>query len=124
MGTAYTCITCPQSCDLVVSEDGAGGLAVTGNKCKRGIDYAVNEHRSPKRMLTTTMPVVNATQRRLPVISSGPVPREKLGDCLGALYRICVHGPVKMGDVIVSDLLGTGVDILAARNLDALEREE
>lgn len=116
----YTCIVCPQSCTLTVTGEN-GDITVSGNKCKRGAEYGRNEHVSPKRMITTTVALKNGTIRMIPVISSGAVPKEKLLSCLQYLYGMEVEAPVKLHDVIVEDILGTGISILAARDAERTE---
>jgi CxxC motif-containing protein len=115
----YTCIVCPRSCNLLLQEKN-GKITVTGNGCKRGADYAENEYLHPKRMITTTVKIKNAQIRCLPVISSGSVPKEKLKDCLEYLYSIEVETPIRLHDVIVDNILDTGVSILAARDAERM----
>lgn len=117
MKNYYTCIVCPRSCDLVVEEKD-GTCTVSGNSCKRGEEYGLNEHLHPKRMVTTTVKIIGGNARCLPVVSSGPVPKEKLPDCLDWLYTIKVEAPVHLHDVIVENILGTGVNVLAARDAE------
>jgi CxxC motif-containing protein len=120
MKKEYTCIVCPQSCSLTVTAEN-GDITVTGNKCKRGAEYGRNEHVAPKRMITTTVALKNGTIRTVPVISSDAVPKEKLFACLEYLYGLEVEAPVALHDVIVTDILGTGVSILAARDAERAE---
>lgn len=117
MKNYYTCIVCPRSCDLVVEEED-GRVTVSGNRCVRGEGYGKNEYLHPKRMLTTTVKLEGGNIRSLPVVSSGPVPKEKLPDCLDWLYTIKVEAPVHLHDVIVENILGTGVNVLAARDAE------
>lgn len=114
MKREYTCITCPRSCDLVLTDED-GEISVSGNGCRRGVEYAKNEYLSPKRMITTTIRLKNGEYRLMPVVSSEPVPKEKLQDCLNLLYQMEVEAPVDLRQVLVKDILGTNVDILAAR---------
>lgn len=118
MGKEIVCIVCPNSCRLWVSEEG-GSLRVQGNECKRGEAHGMQEYREPLRMLTTTVAVRGGVLPRLPVISAGELPKAKLGECLALLYRVEIGAPLRHGDVIVKDICGTGVDIAAARSLDA-----
>lgn len=122
METKYTCIVCPRSCDLVVFEQD-GEWEVKGNSCPRGAEYGLNEHTHPKRMITTTVKMAHAkdNHRLLPVISSDFVPKEKLKDCLSYLYGLEIEAPVKLHDKIVENILDTGVDILAARDMERME---
>ncbi len=113
----YTCIVCPISCDLTLRDEG-GALTVTGNACKRGEVYAKSEYTDPKRMITTTVRIAEADLSRLPVISTAPVPKGVLSECLKLLYETEVKAPVKAGDAILQNILDTGVDMIAARTLN------
>ena len=117
MKNTYTCIVCPMSCQITVEEEGED-LAVSGYTCKRGRRYAVNEHRSPKRMVTSTVRVENGILRRLPVVSNAEIPKSKMTECLKAVYAAAVSAPVKCGDIVISNICDTGVDIIASRDID------
>ena len=117
----FVCIVCPVSCNLKV-EELSGEITVSGNQCKRGMNFGKNEFTNPMRMLTTTMKIVNGTVHRLPVISSGEVPKEKLKSFVKDLYKIEIHAPITRGDIIVENIGGTGVDIIATRTIDKEEK--
>jgi len=114
----YICIVCPNSCRLTVEETD-GEIAVAGHECERGLRHGVSEYTAPMRMLTTTVAVAGGALPRLPVISAGELPKSKLRDCLDALYRMELHAPVRCGQVVVSNICGTGVDVVASRTLEA-----
>ncbi|MFZ5974793.1 MAG: DUF1667 domain-containing protein [Bacillota bacterium] len=112
----YTCIVCPKSCRVSL-RDGSGTLTVTGNGCKRGAAYARAEHENPVRMITTTVRIEGGELPVLPVISTGEVPKSYLKDCMAAIYAASVRAPVRQGDAVLRDILGLGVDIVAARDI-------
>lgn len=120
MKKEYTCIVCPRSCTLTVEEKD-GICTVTGHSCKRGEEYGKNEYTNPKRMLTTTVKIKGSNLRILPVVSSDAVPKEKLLDCLDYLYGLEIEAPVKLHDVVLENILDTGVSILAARDAERME---
>lgn len=111
-----TCIVCPRSCRLDV-EDAGAEIRITGYSCKRGLEYAREEIREPRRMLTTTVTVRGGILPRLPVVSSTPIPRRLFDACLQELAFVVVDAPVKAGQVIVRNIQGTGADIVASRSL-------
>lgn len=113
----YTCIVCPRSCkgELIVKDNNE--FDTKGFVCKRGIEYAINEYTNPKRMLTTTVKIINGTFSNLPVVSSSEVNKDKLRECLNYLYSIQIEAPIREGDIIVSNILNTGVNILSARDM-------
>lgn len=111
-----TCIVCPNSCRLkVVGTE--NGYAVTGNQCRRGYDFAVNECTNPTRMFTSTVRLENADLCRLPVISSREIPKNMLEECQRQLMSMVVSAPVKCRDVIINNICNTGIDILASRSV-------
>lgn len=111
------CINCPMGCRLTVTETENGGWLIEGNQCKRGHDYAIREVTAPTRMLTSTVKVRNGFLPRLPVRTKTAIPKEKIFDAMKVVNHVVVDAPVKMGDVIVRDLLGTGVDLIASRDI-------
>jgi CxxC motif-containing protein len=112
----FTCIVCPVSCNLKVEEKD-GEITVTGNQCKRGLNFGINEYSHPVRMLTTTLKTVNGSIRRVPVISTGEVPKDQLKSMVKELYKIEVPCPIKRGDIIIKNIHNTGVDIIATRTI-------
>jgi CxxC motif-containing protein len=120
MSKECICIVCPNSCRLVISEEG-GILKVSGNGCKRGEAHGIQEYREPLRMLTTTVMVSNGTLPRLPVISTGEIPRTKITGCLDYLYKTKIAAPLRCGDIIVKNICNTGVDIVASRSMNRKE---
>lgn len=110
------CINCPRGCHLEV-EKVNDEIKVTGNACKRGLTYAINELTNPLRTVTTTLPIDSIDHRRIPVITSKPIPKGKIMDIMKALKGVKVKAPVKMGDVIVKGVIGLDSDIIASKSI-------
>ncbi len=110
------CIVCPRGCHLKVEKG-----QVTGNFCKRGITYGLQEAVNPQRMLTTTVTLKHGKIARLPVATSQAIPKHLLFDCLKEIKKISLVAPVLLGTVIIKNILGTKADIIATRTI---EREE
>ena len=108
------CINCPRGCRLKVDDD----FNVTGNFCPRGAIYAKNELTHPVRTLTSTVKVQSTLERRLPVKSSEPLPKEKVFDAVKELDQVSVKTPVHIGDVIIENVAQTGVNIVATKNIE------
>jgi len=87
-------------------------ISLKGNACKRGEPYAKSELFDPRRMLTTTVAVTGSTTL-VPVKSAEPLPKGMLFPCMKVLRRVRAELPIYAGQVIVQDILGTGVDIVA-----------
>jgi CxxC motif-containing protein len=92
-------------------------VTVTGHLCEKGERYAIDEYTAPRRVLTTTINLQNASTRYLPVKTSRPIPKELLFPCMAVLQRVVVSPPIALGDVVVKNVLGTGVDVVATRSV-------
>ena len=110
------CIVCPNGCHLKVDEQ--NGYAVCGNKCDRGVDYGKTELQNPVRMVTSTVKLDGAASRRLPVKTSTAIPKHLIFDAMKVIDTLVVTAPVKVGDVLIADLLGTGVSVVACKNAE------
>lgn len=113
-----TCINCPVGCSLKVEMDGENVICVSGNTCRRGEIYARKEVTNPTRIVTSTVKVVNGTSGTVSVKTKEDIPKEKIFVCVQALRGIEVQAPVHIGDVILENVAGTGVDIVATRNVE------
>jgi len=111
------CINCPRGCHLIVEKTGEE-IRVEGNACQRGYTYAVNELTNPLRTLTTTVGIESETQKRLPVISSAPLPKGRIMEAMKALKDVSVKAPVHLGDPVYRNVLNLGIDILASRSIE------
>jgi CxxC motif-containing protein len=107
------CIVCTRGCRAVVWEGSDGTIKVEGSLCRNGQNYVRFEFRDPRRTITTTIRV-EGTSGRLPVRTNGPVPKSLIMDCMQKVGEITATKPVHMGDVVISNLLGTGQDLIAA----------
>jgi len=114
-----TCIVCPIGCRMSVERTGAT-IEVSGNRCKRGAAYAEEEFRDPRRVVTGTCAVSGADVPRLPVRSSESVPVDEIAPFLEAMYELRLSAPVHRGDLLATDLGGTGIDLLATMTLEEI----
>ena len=110
------CIGCPMGCPVTVEMDGREIVSVSGNTCPRGDAYARKEVTNPTRIVTSTVKVEGGLVEMIPVKTKEDIPKDKIFDCMRALKGITVKAPVHIGDVILADAAGTGVDVVATRN--------
>lgn len=110
------CIVCPRGCRLTVSQ--GDELEVAGAGCKRGVRYALEEVTDPKRVITTTVYLDSDYHHRCPVKSSAPISKALIKPVLEAINQVVLQVPVSHGQVVIENVLGTGVDILATRSFD------
>ncbi|MDR1588490.1 MAG: DUF1667 domain-containing protein [Treponema sp.] len=111
----FICINCPLGCPLTVELEGEKTPMVSGNRCSRGISYGKQEAVLPLRVLTGLMRT--SAGHPLSVRSAGPIPKAMLLACAAELQRHQPKEPVKTGDVILADICGTGVRIVATRDI-------
>ncbi|MBC5627977.1 DUF1667 domain-containing protein [Clostridium sp. NSJ-6] len=109
------CISCPLGCHLTVD---AENKTVTGNTCKRGEIYGLNEVINPVRVITSTVKIEGARLPVLPVKTNGAIPKNMNFEAMNIINSVTCTAPIKVGDVIIKDILGTGIDVVAARSLD------
>ena len=112
------CTVCPRGCHIQVEGEGDKIISVEGNLCKRGLTYASAEFAHPVRILTTTVKIRGVKNDLLPVRSKDPLPKEKIFDCMEVIRKVEVNTPVKSGEIIVSNICNTGVDIVATKTID------
>lgn len=119
------CITCPMSCHLQIELDDMGKVvSVQGNTCPRGEAYARKELVAPVRMVTTTVRIEDALYPLLPVITSKEVPKERIFDIMNACKSVCVQAPVSYGDILIANVAGLDVHILASRSMSEVKHDK
>jgi CxxC motif-containing protein len=111
------CIGCPMGCNIAVEYSGTKVSAVTGNRCKVGLQYAEKEIFNPERTLTTTVKVRNGHLPLVSVKTNKPLPKSKLFDAMDLLSTVEVEAPIKIGAPIIENILDTGIDIVATKNM-------
>jgi len=117
MESILTCISCPKGCQVHVNHEGTDVLEVRGNRCSHGADYAFSEVRDPRRVLTSTVVVRGGRLPLVPVRTRSAIPKSLLLEAMTIIKQTTVPAPVSRGDVIVSNVLDTGVDIIACRGV-------
>lgn len=112
------CVSCPIGCAISVELSDSGEvLSVTGNTCKRGESYAKAECTHPERMVTSTVKVEGGRLPVVPVKTSAPIPKELIFKCMQEINKVTLTAPVNIGDVIIKNVLGLGVDVLATNEV-------
>jgi CxxC motif-containing protein len=117
----FICITCPMGCAIAVIHDGATIVELSGNNCKRGVTYVQNELTDPRRMVASTVKVHGSLHPLLPVYTAAAFPKNRIFDLLAELRQVELQAPVKMEQVVLENALGTGIDVIASRDMPATE---
>jgi len=110
------CIVCPIGCRLKATGP-VDDLKVSGNTCPKGIIYAHDEITNPVRMVCTTVKINGGIHNVIPVKTDKPIPDKYKLEVVKAVNNIVLTSPVKMGDIVISDLFGTGVNIVTERDM-------
>ena len=111
------CIGCPMGCPLTVTLDGGAVVTVQGNTCPRGDAYARREVTAPTRIVTTTVRVTGGTLPAVSCKTRSDIPKEKIFDVVRALKSVVVPAPVHIGQILLPDAAGTGVDVVATKDV-------
>lgn len=104
-------------CPLTVELEGSEVKSVSGHTCKRGDVYARKEVTNPTRIVTSTVKVTGGSADMVSVKTREDIPKDKIFACVQALKDVVVEAPVHIGDVILSNVAGTGVDIVATKHV-------
>jgi CxxC motif-containing protein len=114
------CISCPMGCHLTVDATDKSDIKVTGNTCPRGVTYAKDEILAPKRMVTGSVNVVGSDIAMVSVKTRTAIPKEFIFDSLKLLKGVTLSAPVHIGDVVVADICGTGIDFVATKEIQKI----
>ena len=113
MKKQFTCINCPLGCQVVVTMDGEEITDISGNNCKRGENYVRDEIKDPKRMVCSTVRLSNSDAYSVPVKTATAIPKGLIFDCMKEINNTEIKAPIHVGDVVIANLLDTGVDVVA-----------
>jgi len=113
----FTCVVCPIGCEIYLELDQSDVVSMEGDRCAKGREFVLQELEEPMRTLTTTIRTRGAKWAMLPVRTDRPIPKRLLFRVIEELADVELQAPVKMSDVIVRDIAGTGADIIATRNM-------
>jgi len=117
MKSNLLCTSCPFGCRLEVEHDDREIFSVTGNRCKKGLEYAEHEIFDPRRVVTTTVRISGAPIELVPVKTDRSIPKKLCFDIVQAASRICLHAPVNCGDVVIENVCGSGANLVVTRSL-------
>lgn len=123
----FNCTICPSECLLTVEveRDADGAVvevhSVTGNSCPRGDKFAHQELTCPMRVLTTTVAVSGGDEALLPVRTAEAIPLELHAQAMALIRGLVVKAPIRMGDVVLENLLDTNINLIASMDIDRVK---
>ena len=123
MKKQFTCIICPNGCEITAEYDANGVItAIEGHTCKKGEEYVAQELTHPVRTIATSVIVKNGELPLASVRLNGPIPKEKIYDAIVEIKKISLEAPVVIGQCVISDLLGLGVNVIATKNIKTFHK--
>lgn len=114
MAKEFTCIICPRGCRLSIDDNNN----VVGNTCPRGKQYAISEVTNPVRSITSSVRVRNREDTVVSVKTSGQFSKSRIMDVMNEINKVSVEAPVRIGDVVIKNVLDLGVDIVITKDID------
>lgn len=118
MNKTFTCILCPNGCEIRVSCREKEIDSIEGNKCRKGADYVKQEIVHPMRGLSSSVLVEGGCMPLCSVRLNRPVPKEKIFDVMAEIRKIKAEAPVRAGQILIADVLGLGSDVIATRTVE------
>jgi CxxC motif-containing protein len=120
MKRTFTCILCPNGCEVEAEYEDGQAVSVLGCGCPRGKTYVTQELLDPRRMIATSVRVVGGALPLASVRLTNAVPKNRIFDVMREMNRQVLNAPVKIGDVVVKNILGLGSDVIVTKNVDKL----
>ncbi|MEN3008932.1 DUF1667 domain-containing protein [Pseudothermotoga sp.] len=111
------CVLCPMGCKIKYNAVDGKIISLEGNRCPRGVSYLEDELREPKRIVPTSVRVVNGEMPLVSVKTSKPIPRRLISQFMQTVKNVKVEAPIRVGDVIIKNVLDTGADVIATRTV-------
>lgn len=111
------CQGCTLGCSLKVEKNN-NEIVVTGNLCKKGDMYGRQEFQKPARTILYKVKVKNGDFSTVPVKSSSKVSKEIYNEIMEVLKNVEIEAPFGIGEVVIENIAGTGIDILSTRKIN------
>lgn len=117
-----TCIMCPRGCEIKGTIGEGKELAISGNECKKGADYVRQEMINPMRNIASSVRVINGEEELVSARLNRAIPKRMIFEVMNEIKNADIEAPVKIGDVIIGDVLGLGSDVIATKNVGIRNR--
>ena len=118
MKRTFTCIVCPNGCEIETEYEGAQVLSITGNLCPKGKTYVTQELVDPRRTIATSVRVLGGALPLVSVRLTSAIPKDRIFDVMAEIRRKTLQAPVRIGDVVIENVLGLGSDVVITKNVE------
>ncbi len=120
MKTTFTCIVCPNGCEVEAEYEGKKVFSVTGNLCPKGKDYVTQELVDPRRTIASSVRVTGGAMPLASVRLTRAIPKDRIFDVMREINSVVLAAPVKIGDIVIPNVLGLDSDVIVTKNIDSL----
>ena len=120
----FTCIICPNGCEITAGVEDNQIVSIEGALCPKGEAYVNQELTDPRRNIATSVLVKGGELPLASVRLTNPVPREKIFDVMGEIRKLSLDAPVQIGQILIHDVLGLGSDVIATRSIERVNLME
>ena len=118
MKRTFTCIVCPNGCEIETEYEGTQVFSVTGNLCPKGKTYVTQELADPRRTIATSVRITGGVLPLASVRLTNAIPKDRIFDVMAEINRQTLAAPVRIGDVVIHDVLGLGSDVIVTKNIE------
>lgn len=115
----FTCIICPNGCEMEAQIENGQLVSVTGATCKKGEAYVRQELTDPRRTIASSALVDGGVLPLVSVRLTAPVPKDRLMDVMAEIQKLRLQAPVALGQCLIANVLGLGSDVIATKNIAA-----
>ena len=117
MNRKFTCIVCPNGCEIEVDYEGKEIKSIEGEGCKKGKEYVTQELVDPRRNIASSVILLNGELPLVSVRLTKPVPKAKIFDVMDIIKGIKLEAPVEVGDVVVKNIMGYDSDLIVTKQV-------
>ena len=118
MTRTFTCILCPNGCEVTVTHENGVISACEGNQCKNGRKYVEQELLDPRRTIASSVLVTGGDRPLASVRLTAPIPRDLIFKAMDEIKKIALAAPVEPGQVLIENLFGTGSDLITTSRVE------
>lgn len=116
----FTCIICPNGCNIEAAIADDGQIEVSGNKCPRGREYVLQELTDPRRTISSTVRIEGAMLPLCSVRLDRPVPKKEIFKVMAEINKVTIQAPSHIGDVVIENVCGLDANVIVTKNLDKI----
>ena len=121
MKRTFTCIVCPNGCEIDAEFEGTKVLSISGNLCPKGETYVVQELTDPQRTISTSVRVLCGALPLASVRLTSAIPKDRIFDVMREINGQTLTAPTHIGDVVIKNVLGLNSDVIVTTNVPAQE---